>query len=88
MKISNICDIPEIDFMNELLPCYGLNGFAENIGFCESNLVEMQTVKNWDDVFTWDSTILLTMQSKNVYERVVRRTRNYNSLSIYKAIYI
>lgn len=35
--------------MNELLACYGLNGFDQNFQFCKSNLVEMKTVKKLDE---------------------------------------
>ena len=43
------CEIPEIDFMNELLACYCLNGFDQKIQFCKSNIVEMNTVKKLDE---------------------------------------
>ena len=38
------CEQPSIEFMHDLLKCYGLNGFDDTVEFSKGDLIENNTV--------------------------------------------
>jgi hypothetical protein len=45
------CDIPEKQFMIEILQCYGIKDFDDNHEFNKSDLVELNTVNKIIEIF-------------------------------------
>ena len=44
------CEEPTMDFMNDLLKCYGLNSLNDNIEFSKSDLYDNKTVDKLEDM--------------------------------------
>lgn len=44
------CEQPSLEFMNDFLKCFGLNGFDDTIEFCKGDLVDHNTIAKLEDM--------------------------------------
>lgn len=44
------CEQPSVEFMNDFLKCYGLNGFDDTLEFSKGDLIENNTVEKLENM--------------------------------------
>jgi hypothetical protein len=80
------CELPELDFIHELLECYGLTGFDQNIEFCKSDLVDLKTVDKLENILPYIVPYYLPCKAKT-YLTEINEKRAITILSQFIKLY-